>query len=570
MLSLLSAGAGFASPPKPNFLILFADDLGAGDLQVYGHPTTITPNLDKLAAGGVRFTQWYSGFHVCTPSRGSMMTGRLPIRLGLAGAGWEGGVLNSDAVGGLPANETTIAEALKDIGYATKAIGKWHLGQQPQFLPTAHGFDAYYGIPYSDDMGPSAWDMYNSKDRPPLPLIRSSAPGKVEIIEQPTDLNLLSGRYVAEASSFIGNHSSSQRPWFLYHAFNHVHVPDFASKPFCNVTKRGRFGDALMELDDAVGLIMASVKAAGVEKQTITFFTSDNGPWRIMGLAGGSAGPLRDGKQTTWEGGVREPGIITWPGTIVPGRVSDEVVATYDIFVTAVKLAGGTLPSIDLDGRDIAPLLTDPEATSPHECIYYWKGPSGLKCPSTHPECPGLWAVRCGAHKLHFVTKDSIGSLSDREAKFHDPPLIFNIETDPSENYPLASYSAEYEAVRPGLEKAAASHAASILPVPNQMAAGLDPSLRICCDAHSTRTRPSYPACTCNPENFEAFVCGPVGPSSSVIVESRGGVLSAVDIAGDVGDVESVSMKPRARAGAVDPRDSSTWPEQPRMLLQDA
>ena len=143
MLSLLSAGAGFASPPKPNFLILFADDLGSGDLQVYGHPTTFTPHLDALAAGGIRFTQWYSGFHVCTPSRASMMTGRLPIRLGLAGARWTGGVLNSDAVGGLPENETTIAEALRAVGYATKAIGKWHLGQQPKFLPTAHGFDEY-------------------------------------------------------------------------------------------------------------------------------------------------------------------------------------------------------------------------------------------------------------------------------------------------------------------------------------------------------------------------------------------------------------------------------------------
>jgi arylsulfatase A len=153
--------------PKPNFLVLFADDLGAGDLQVYGHPTTITPNLDALAAGGTRFTQWYSGFHVCTPSRASMMTGRLPIRLGMAGAGVYGGVLNADAVGGLPSNETTIAEALRDVGYATKAIGKWHLGQQAHYLPTAHGFDEYYGIPYSDDMGSSAWRFYNSKDRPP-------------------------------------------------------------------------------------------------------------------------------------------------------------------------------------------------------------------------------------------------------------------------------------------------------------------------------------------------------------------------------------------------------------------
>ena len=165
------ARSSAAAVEKPNILILFADDLGYGDLNVYGHPTTSTPRIDQMAAEGIKFTQWYSGFHVCSPSRGTMMTGRLPIRWGGAGPSWTGGVFNADAVGGLPQNETTIAEALKSAGYSTHAVGKWHLGQQKKFLPTSHGFDSYLGIPYSDDMGSSAWDYYESVDRPPLPLL---------------------------------------------------------------------------------------------------------------------------------------------------------------------------------------------------------------------------------------------------------------------------------------------------------------------------------------------------------------------------------------------------------------
>ena len=308
-----------AAPSKPNVLVLFADDLGFGDLSTYGHPTTHTPNIDALAAGGLKFTDWYSGFHVCSPSRGTMMTGRIPIRWGGAGVSWTGGVFNADAVGGLPANETSFASVLSAAGYSTMAIGKWHLGQQLEYLPVSHGFDTYYGIPYSVDMGPSAWDMYTSTDRPPLPLITATAaPLAYTVLEQPTNLNTLSDRYVAHASTFIATQSKAQTPWLLYYAFNHVHVPDFAAPAFCNTSMRGRFGDALSSLDAAVGKVMAAVVAAGAAKSTLTFFTSDNGPWLVKRLAGGSAGVLRDGKTTTWEGGVRVPGIAHWPGVIAP------------------------------------------------------------------------------------------------------------------------------------------------------------------------------------------------------------------------------------------------------------
>ena len=551
----LFALATAALPSSPNVLILFADDLGAGDLQSYGHPTTSTPHLDALAASGIRFTQWYSGFHVCTPSRAAMMTGRLPVRIGMVGAVWTGGVLGADAVGGLPQNETTIAEALKGAGYARLAVGKWHLGQQPQFLPTAHGFDEYLGIPYSDDMGASAWDFYEDPNRPPLPLVHVTGAwphSNLTIVEQPTDLNKLSGRYVAAASDFISGRSAAQQKWLLYMAFNHVHTPDFASEPFCNATLRGRFGDALMELDSAVGQIMGAVKAAGALESTITFFTSDNGPWLIRGLAGGSAGLLRDGKQTTWEGGVREPGLIAWPGTIAAGRVSAAVVATYDIFPTVLALAKVPLPSDrKLDGRDLSALLVDDSAPSPHDCVYHWKGAPGMGCPKEHPDCPGLWAVRCGAYKLHYVTMDSIGDQA-RVAQFHEPPLIFQLENDPGESYPLDATSDEYKQANATLQAAAAAHRASIAPVPNQMSLGLNASLSVCCDRDSKAKYPKLPACSCDVDNYQAFVCKPVGPTHGL------GAAVAVDAGGE------------ARA-AFDPLDASTWPKrEPAPVFQEA
>eukprot|EP00943_MAST-04B_sp_MAST-4B-sp1_P004964 g4964.t1 len=519
---------------KPNVLIFFADDLGYGDLSDYGHPTTSTPNLAKLASKGVKFTQWYSAFHVCSPSRGSMMTGRLPIRTGTAGDAWYGGVFNADAVGGLPTNETTIAKALKTANYATKAIGKWHLGQQPKFLPIAHGFDEYYGIPYSDDMGPSAWYNYKSVDRPPLPLIEMSSEDfeKINILEQPTDLNLLTSRYVKESVDFINKTTAKNVPFFLYMAFNHVHVPDFANPKYCNSTLRGRFGDALAEMDDAVGQILNFLYSIKAEENTIVFFTSDNGPWLIKSLAGGNAGLLRGGKQTTWEGGVREPGIVSWPGKIKEGWISRSVVTTYDIFATVLPLAGVELPNDRIiDGKDMSPILFDSGSDNDHttgenpfpakstvnnikqihDCIYIYKGANNLKCPPGHENnCTGLWAVRCGEYKLHYVTSNYTASA---KGVYHNPPLIYHIEHDPGENFPLDSNSDEYKEAFKKIDEAAEAHRRSVKPVPNQMALGLDPKKKVCCDWNSKNKYPDYPVCTCNPDNFHVFVCAPVGPT---------------------------------------------------------
>ncbi len=528
-------------PARPNILILFADDLGYGDLASYGHPTTSTPHLDALANEGVRFTSWYSGFHVCSPSRAAMMTGRLPIRMGLAGAAWTGGVFNADAVGGLPKNETTIAAALKRAGYASMAVGKWHLGQRPEFLPTSHGFDEYYGIPYSVDMGPSAWrTATGDRDRPFLPLIHSTAPGHVDVLEQPTDLNTLSDKYVGQSAGFIARATAAQTPWLLYMAFNHVHVPDFVSPEFCNTTRRGVYGDALRELDDAVGQILAAVDDAGATTSTVVFFTSDNGPWLRYGQAGGSAGPLRDGKTTTWEGGVRVPGIVRWKGRVAnPGRVERGIVATYDIYATALSLAGVDAGAVNgdriVDGVDLSPLLFGGggggKGGDLHACIFHYKGTPGTACPADRPDCPGLWAVRCGAYKMHYVTTNW---TNESVQTFHDPPLMFHVDHDPGESFPLDPAGLVYKRARARIEAEVADHKRGIRAVPNQMGLGKDPKFAICCGGRGgwggdwgggSGGRSEGGGCNCNPENMRVFVCdgsdqfddGGVGGSERVL-----------------------------------------------------
>jgi len=324
-------------------------------------------------------------------------------------------------------------------------------------------------------------------------------------------LNKLSERYVKSSVNFITSASASASPWLLYMAFNHVHTPDFASRAFCNTSRRGLFGDALQELDNAVGEIVAAVETAGEAENTIIFFTSDNGPWLIQRLAGGSAGLLRDGKTTTWEGGVREPGIVSWKGKITPGRVEASVVTTYDIFPTALALAGVPLPTDRIyDGVDMSPILFKPpgsfqEVVNPDRCIFHYKGSPGLKCPKEHPDCPGLWAVRCGSYKWHQVTSN--WTTGSNNGKFHDPPLIYHIEHDPSENFPLDPSSQEYQQARAVIEAAVSVHQKEMKPVPNQMAKGTDPNLRVCCNARSQMFYPLLPNCTCNPENYDVFVC---------------------------------------------------------------
>jgi arylsulfatase A-like enzyme len=302
------------------------------------------------------------------------------------------------------------------------------------------------------DMGSSAWKNDNDI---PLPLLHNET-----IVEQPVNLGTLTQRYTSYCQDFISRNRDTN--FFLYMAFNHVHQPSFVSKEFCNSSVRGRYGDAASEMDNAIGQILKSLTNSGLDNNTIVFFTSDNGPALSSNAKGGSAGLFYGGKTLTWEGGVREPGIVRWNGHIEPGRISHEVVTTYDIFSTVLKLAGVEEPSDRIiDGRDMSPVLFTKNDKSSHDCLYIYKGTSDSKL-------TGLWAVRCGAYKAHFVTSTHF----NKTPVVHDPPLLYQLEYDPSEKYPVDSKSPEYKGAMETIQAAKAIHEATLKSVPNQMAMG--------------------------------------------------------------------------------------------------
>ena len=351
---------------KPNFVVIFVDDLGYGDLSSYGHPSIRTPHLDQMAIEGQRWTDFYSASSVCTPSRAGLLTGRYPLRSGMSSD--KRRVLFPDSGSGIPAEEVTIAEMLKEVGYATACIGKWHLGHLPEFLPTRNGFDSYYGIPYSNDMdlrrdvrdslthrqifweaNTEYWDV---------PLIKDE-----EVIERPADQNTITKRYTEEAQSFI--RANKEQPFFLYFPHSMIHVPLFASQDFLGESRRGLYGDVMEEIDWSVGQILQTLREEGLDKNTVVVFTSDNGPWLSYKDHGGSAGLLKNGKGTTWDGGMRVPGIFWGPGRIKPGIVED-MGSTLDLLPTFAALSGAALPTDRvLDGFDLTPALTGTGAQSP-------------------------------------------------------------------------------------------------------------------------------------------------------------------------------------------------------------
>lgn len=490
---------------KPNVIILFADDLGYGDLSVNGNPSTVTPNLQRLKESGLTFTQWYSGAAVCSPSRAAMVTGRLAVRSGCAGPNERGGVFANDAVSGLPANETTFATLLSEQGYQTKMIGKWHLGVHEGFFPTNHGFDEYIGIPFSVDMGSSPWE---NNSETPLPLIRTKKNVKnITFVEQPADLTTLSEVYAHEAVTFIEEQSKGDDPFLLYFAFNHVHVPNFISPKFCNKTIRGQFGDALMEMDDVIGQVLDAVKKSKVEEDTLIFFTSDNGPWLPYREQGGNAGPFRGGKFSCWEGGFREPALVSWPGTIKPGTITQAIATTMDIFATIVPLSGAKIPNDRIiDGKNLYPIFQGEHgnSSSGHDTIFYYGGtPNSCAPQDKNMTCPGLWAIRYKSYKMHWVSADD----DHPKLQHYDPPLLFNIEQDISEKWPIHSTEDEYQKLLKIFTQIKFKHENELINVENQIAKGGSIKYRLCCDPNSKDKFPDYPTCTCQVENWNQILC---------------------------------------------------------------
>ncbi|MHC4172372.1 MAG: sulfatase-like hydrolase/transferase [Planctomycetota bacterium] len=376
---VLSSARNESSLKKPNFIIIFCDDLGYGDLGCFGSKKHRTPNIDRMAAEGMRFTSFYVTSGVCTPSRSSLMTGCYPRRVNMHQDSEGLCVLFPVGKKGLNPQEITIAEMLKEHGYATACVGKWHLGDQPEFLPTRQGFDYYYGIPYSNDMG-----KRKGTNRPPLPLLQNE-----KVIEAPVDQNTLTKRYTEQVIKFVT--ANKDRPFFVYLPHTMVHNPVHSSEKFRGKSANDGYGDAAEEIDWSTGEILTTLKKLDIDDRTLVVFTSDNG---ASNRFGGGNGPLRGHKGSTWEGGMREPCVIRWPGKIPAGKVCDELASTMDLLPTFARLAGTKPPSDRIiDGKDIWPLMSGKKrAKSPHKAFYYY-------------QIEQLQAVRSGKWKLHLPLK---------------------------------------------------------------------------------------------------------------------------------------------------------------------
>ncbi|XP_049669501.1 arylsulfatase G isoform X2 [Accipiter gentilis] len=516
VLVLAVALAGLSAPRaaygQPNFIVILADDVGWGDLGANWAETKETPHLDELAAEGTRFVDFHSAASTCSPSRASLLTGRLGARNGVTHN------FAVTSVGGLPLNETTLAEVLREAGYSTGAIGKWHLGHHGPHHPSFRGFDYYFGIPYSHDMGCTDTPGYNLPPCPPcprhgvaarvarkdcyteiaLPLLEN-----VTIIQQPVNLSSLAARYVEEAARFIQRASDSGHPFFLYLALAHMHVPLGVPPLPPPASGRGIYGASLSEMDALVGRIKQVADSHG-KGNTLLWFAGDNGPWAQKCELAGRLGPFvgawqrrRGGssaKQTTWEGGHRVPALVYWPGRIPAKRTSHALLSTLDIFPTLVALAGAELPpNRRFDGLDVSPVLFGWSDVGHKVLLHPNSGAAGKD--------GEIETLRLAQYKAFYTTGGAMacdGSIGP--AEHHQPPLIFNLARDIQEQEPLDVASREYQAVLPAISRAYAQ-ALEDIATDNVSVADYskDPAATPCCNAQ-------HVACRCQAPGSHAAV----------------------------------------------------------------
>lgn len=423
--SLLKAGALFALATsvlaaeqitaKPNIVVILIDDMGYGDIGPFGSKLNRTPNLDRMAREGMKLTSFYCA-PVCSASRAQLMTGCYFKRVGL------GGAILPVSRRGINPEERTVAELLKLQGYTTMLIGKWHLGDQPEFLPTRHGFDHFLGLPYSNDNDGDGKQKEKGVVWPRLPLLQDE-----RVVEAPPDQDKLTERYTQAAIHFIT--ANKERPFFLYLAHAAVHVPLHPGAAFRGKSANGLYGDWVEEADWSVGQVLQTLRDLKLEDNTLVLFTSDNGPWLSKRNSSGVATPLRGGKWTTWEGGQREPTIAWWPGRIPAGSTCDAVASEMDLLPTAVGLAGGSVPADRvIDGKDIWPLLSGKSTESPHKALFYFNG--------NHLDAvrSGPWKLVIGAQRDGVKDSDPLSVPASREA-----PRLYNLDCDIGEATDVAA-----------------------------------------------------------------------------------------------------------------------------------
>ncbi len=404
--------AGVSDKNPPNIIIIFPDDMGYGDIGCFGNPVIRTPNLDKMASEGTKFTQFYVAASVCTPSRAALLTGCYPKRVGLHKK-----VLYPHTETGLHPDETTLAEILKKRGYSTACVGKWHLGHHKKFLPGRQGFDHFYGIPYSNDMSEKEQKLLGNNNYPyKLPLMKNE-----EVLEVEPDQSRFTREFTEDAVKFINRNKNN--PFFLYLAHPMPHIPIYASEDFKDKSIRGKYGDTIEEIDWSVGEVRKALESNDISNNTLVIFTSDNGPWLRFKANGGSAGPFRGGKATTFEGGMRVPCIMAWPGIIPAGEVCTGLTTAMDIYPTVASITGSRIPGdTKIDGKNINQLLENPKTgRSPNDTFYYYSNLGELEAVRK-----GKWKYNIKHNSLYDLNTD-IGekrNISDKH-----PDLVYELKS---------------------------------------------------------------------------------------------------------------------------------------------